>query len=182
MDREELIIERVINGDKHSYKELVSRYQGLAYSLSFRVIKNSQEAEEVAQESFIKAYKALSKFDRRSKFSTWLFRIVYNTAISHIRKRKNVETFEVEKHRATASDPKILEESDRKRYIKEAMDKLKPEDATVLTLFYLREHSIQEISEIMDIKESNVKIKLFRSRKKMGEELRRILKDEVLTL
>lgn len=179
---EEEVIDNIIKGNKSAYSILVEAHKSQTYALAFRIVKNEADAEEVAQDAFIKAYKALGKFDKRSKFSTWLFRIVYNSAISHMRKRKSTLSLNISKHGGLEDNSNSLEENDKKIYITQAMKILKPIDASIITLFYLKEHNIQEIAEILAIKESNVKIKLFRSRQKLADELKRLLSEEVLTL
>ncbi len=81
-------IDKVLNGDSSAFAVLVDRYKTMAFNISARITGSREDAEEVAQDSFVKAYRSLSSFKRNAKFSTWLFRIVYNTSVSHYRKRK----------------------------------------------------------------------------------------------
>ncbi|MFW6275762.1 MAG: sigma-70 family RNA polymerase sigma factor, partial [bacterium] len=81
-------IEEVLKGKTNYFSYIVERYQDIVFSIAFKVLKNREDAEEMAQESFIKAYKSLHTFRGKAKFSTWMYRITYNTCISEVRKRK----------------------------------------------------------------------------------------------
>ena len=87
---DDIIIDRILDGDESQYKILIDKYKSYAFTLALNVLNNQEDAEEVAQDSFIKAFKSLSKFNRQSKFSTWIYRIVTNTAITHRRKKRVV--------------------------------------------------------------------------------------------
>ncbi|MEO1052118.1 MAG: RNA polymerase sigma factor [Bacteroidota bacterium] len=177
------IISEVIGGDKSAYADLVDKYKSYAYSLAYRILNNQEDAEEAAQDAFIKAYHALPKFGGQSKFSTWLYRIVFNTAISYKRKQKHYhDDIEVVHSKFAGELDSSAEKNDRDHFIHLALGKLLPTDAAIITLFYLKEHSLEEISEIMGTKTNTVKVKLFRARKRLAEELKRILKHEAVTL
>jgi len=81
-------IEKVINGDTSAYTNLVNKHKDMVYTIALRIARNHQDAEEIAQDVFLKAFQSLESFRQKSKFSTWLYRIVYNTAISKIRKKQ----------------------------------------------------------------------------------------------
>ena len=95
---EKEILSRVIAGEKELYEKVVDHYQSFCYTLAFRILKNNMEAEEATQDAFIKAYRSLKYFSGNSKFSSWLYRITYNTAITYYRKRKHHEDFEIIKY------------------------------------------------------------------------------------
>ena len=177
------IIGRILTGDEEAYAILINKYKSYAYTIALKIVKDHEEAEEVAQDAFIKVYKHLDKFHQESKFSTWLYRIVFNTAISYQRKHKmKKESIEIVKYTVVAQDQEEIEQEDRKRFIKRAMEKLPVADQTVVTLFYLEELSLEEIGEITGTKANAVKVKLHRARKKLADELRVLLKGEALTL
>ena len=179
------IIDKVLQGDSLSYRFLVDKYQNFVYTLTHKILVEEDEAEEAAQDAFIKSYQALKSFTGKSKFSTWLYRIAFNTAISYKRKHR------IEVSGFDGSDYKIasgmnatdeLNQEERKRFINHAIDRLSPADAVVITLFYKKELTLEEISEVTGMKTSAIKVKLFRARKRLADELRRQLATETESL
>lgn len=180
---EEKIIDRVLAGEEGAYALLVNKHKSYAYTIALKIVRSSEEAEEVAQDAFIKAFQNLRKFNREAKFSTWLYRIVFNTAISYQRKSKMMkESIDIVKYTVAAEETSGAENEDRKRYIKKALSAMSAADSTVITLFYLKELSLEEIGEITGMQTNAVKVKLHRARKKLAEELQKLLKKEALTL
>ncbi len=184
MKEENQIIDSILAGNKDEFRLLVDSYKSLAYSLAYKTLHNHSEAEEATHESFIKAYKALGQFNREAKFSTWLYRIVYNTALTYIRKRKNKESFEIRKFEniSVVNEKNSFEQADQSKYIQLALDRLPESDAAVLSLFYLQELNLEEISAVINMTTGNVKVKLHRARKKMAESLHALLKKETVSL
>lgn len=179
------LIDKILNGDDSNYKVIVEKHQDYAYTIAYRILNNQQEAEEATQDSFIKAFHALKKFNRESKFTTWLYRIVFNTAITYKRKQKtNVSSIDDTRLSETMErkDKDQLELSDKKRFIEKAMEQLLPADSTVLTLFYLKEFSMEEISKITGLKTNAIKVKLHRARKRLADELSGILRSETSSI
>ena len=178
-------IKKVLSGDGQSFAFLVEKHKKMAFNIALKITRNREDAEEVAQDAFIKVYNSLKDFRQKSKFSTWLYKIVYNTAISKIRK-KSLETEDIG---SEITDKEIIVEAnsvisslkneEQKKYLKIALDQLNEIDSLLLTLFYYNENSIEEISEITGISSGNVKIKLFRARKKMYIELEKVLSFEL---
>lgn len=177
------VIDRVLAGEQNLYAELVNRYKGYAYTIALKILQNRPEAEEAAQDAFIKAFHHLSGFNRQSKFSTWLYRIVFNTAISYKRKHRHkfqsIDTAVIEYHHEAAV---TLEKNDKQRYLQQAMAKLNEADRTALTLFYMQEFSLEEISEIMNMQANTIKVRIHRARQRVADELKNILQKEALTL
>jgi RNA polymerase sigma-70 factor (ECF subfamily) len=181
-------IDRIVGGDVNAFSYLVDKYKGMVYTLSLKFLKNAEDAEELAQDVFIKVFNGLKDFKFDSKFSTWLYRITYNAAISKLRK-KQIETRDIENVSLPESQVlntynavNELTKQEQIKYIKLVLEKLNEEDSVILTLFYLQENSIQEICEITGYTESNVKVKLHRARKTFYDELQFILKDEVISI
>jgi RNA polymerase sigma factor (sigma-70 family) len=170
-----LYIEQVLAGNSNSFSYIVDRHKDKAFNLAFRICGNREEAEEIAQDSFMKAYKSLGTFRMKSSFATWLYRIVYNTAISNVRvKRKGV--LSLDDFPADATDfigaNTTEEEAEieyRKSIINFALQKLNEEERGLITLFYFEEMDSDEISEVTGIGKPNIKVKLFRARQKMLE-------------
>ena len=181
-------IKKVLKGNLASYAILVEKHKSLAFTLALRISKNREDAEEIAQDAFLKAYNSLDTFKQESKFSTWLFKIVYNTALSRFRKKQldsmsMEETLVSETYQEVDDDSlKVLHHKERKKIISEALTKLKDDESVVMTLFYLSENSTKEIEEITGFTKSNIKILLHRGRKKLLVELKKILKQEIVDI
>jgi len=179
------LIKAVRRGDLAAFSQIIDKYQHMAFTLANGIVKNKQEAEEVTQDAFFKAYKALDKFKGNAVFSTWLYRIIYNTAISKLRSRKpetsDLDDKEVVQHESLISDNSLnrLEKQERKKVLKKALSRLKEDDAFILILYYYKEQTIEEIEEATGLSKSNVKVKLHRGRKQLQVELQLILQDEL---
>ncbi|WP_276134324.1 RNA polymerase sigma factor [Polluticoccus soli] len=167
------IISLVLNGDQKPFSVLVDRYQHFVFTISMRYVENREEAEEIAQDVFMKAYRSLAGFNGKSKFSTWLYAIAHHTCLSHLRKRKTMMV-SVDAHPAIentllaaekASD-KINTNSTR-NLLDKAMSRLDKQDAEILTLFYQAEQSLEEIATITGQTPNNVKVRLFRARQRL---------------
>ena len=176
----------VIDGDTSAFAALVDRYKDMVFTLSLKMLQNREEAEEAAQDTFIKVYKSLAKFKGQSKFSTWIYQITYNNCLDRLRKqkrsRKVVELDEFTEHevRSLANVLHTIEETERKQLIQKSLNLLAAEENFLLTLYYFNEAYLKEISAIMGINENNVKIKLFRSRKKLATILKNKLEPEII--
>lgn len=178
-------IEKVINGQTNYFSYIVEKYQDIVFSIALKVLRNREDAEEMAQESFIKAYKSLHTFKGTAKFSTWLYRITYNNCISEVRKKKqhSVSTNDIEiKDETEEVNLDGIPEEKRAECIKAAMGKLPEDEYTLILLYYFKEQSIEEISNITKLTESNTKVKLYRARKKLYKILNEMLKEEIYTI
>ena len=170
-------IDRVLNGDVAAYAMLVAKHKNLVFSIALKIVANREDAEEVAQDCFLKVFQALKTFERKSKFSTWLYRIVYNAAISKTRK-KRVEMVPMDNYvNDNYTEDEVsggIDEIDpemQKVMIERAMERLTDDDNLLITLFYKGENSIGDISNITGLSMSNVKVRLHRIRKKLHHEL-----------
>jgi RNA polymerase sigma-70 factor (ECF subfamily) len=150
----------------------------MVYTFALKIVKIPEDAEEIAHDAFVKAYQSLGSFKRESKFSTWLYRIVFNECVSRLRKKK-LETISIDEPRfnyleieETYSFLKELNDQEQKIEILKAVDSLPDDERSLITLFYLQECNIKEIVEITAYSESNVKIKLFRARKRLFEKMK----------
>jgi len=183
------LIEQTLAGNQFAYADLVKRHQRFVFTLAMRFAKGREDAEEIAQDCFVKAYRSLASFQGQSKFSTWLYSIVYTTAMTFLRK-KRVDTdsiddegtfVQIESHES-AYDTNNVENKSRSYYLNQAIEQLLPDDATIITLFYKGEQSLEEIAQTMGIETNTVKVKLFRARQRLKEKLERNLKHEVKEL
>lgn len=168
-------IQLVLNGNKSAFANIVEIHKDNVFTLAVKICGNREDAEEVAQDSFVKAYRNLGSFKQNSKFATWLYKIVYNTAISCIRKRKK-QVLQLDNFPADYSDfsrdNSFEEDADteyKKALLAFALQKININDRAIISMHYLQEMSIDEISKATGIKGSNLKVKLFRSRKKLQE-------------
>jgi RNA polymerase sigma factor (sigma-70 family) len=175
-----IYIEQVIAGKINAFSYIVDRHKDKAYNLAFRICGNHEEAEEIAQDSFLKAYRSLNGFKMKSSFATWLYRIVYNTAISHVRIRKK-GILSLEDFPADATDfignntsEEEAEKEFRSSLINFALQKITEEERGLISLFYYEEMSTEEISDVTGISKSNIKVKLFRARQKMSEIIEKV--------
>jgi RNA polymerase sigma-70 factor (ECF subfamily) len=165
------IIGNVLKGDGQSYSMLVDRYRSFVFSISLRYIKSREDAEEVAQDVFVKAYRALSNFKGESKFSTWLYTVTTTTCISFLRKKK-VEVYSLDDEsvfeRADNFDGGMtanhVEQKSKVNMVNEAIQMLNPDDAHIITLFYKGEQTLDEIAQILGKEPNAVKVQLHRGR------------------
>src|SRR5690606_37254560 len=167
-------IESVKKGNHSDYAILIERYKDKAFSLLTRMLKNNMEAEEVLQDCFLKAFKGLNNFKGESKFSTWFYKIVYNSALSRLSVKKRKTEMEMssleEKFNLTYDqDINLTEQKDLSSYLKEMINKLPPNYASVISMFYLEGFNCEEISEVMGTSVNNIKVMLHRSRSVLKE-------------
>jgi len=168
------IIDSVRKGNDSDYSIIVNRYKNKAFSMLKRMLKNEFDAEEVLQDCFLKAYKSLNAFKGEAKFSTWFYRIVYNTALTKLssQKRKTEsEMTSVEDHYNLESQygADEIEMKDLSKFVQETITKLPERYSAVITMFYLNEMTIDEISGVMGLTVSNVKVMLHRSRNSLRD-------------
>lgn len=166
-------INKISNGDVNAFAFLIDAYKNMVFSLAFKMTKNREEAEEISQDTFIKAFKNIKEFKGDSKFSTWLYRIAYFTALDAIKKNKKENyTFTINEvtYNQIVEVETILETINRKERaitIEKCLNLLPEEERTLLWMFYFDELSLKEIIEVTGLSEANLKVKLHRARKKM---------------
>lgn len=163
------IIESIRNGNHSDYSLLIDKYKNRAFSMLSRMLKNEMDAEEVLQDCFLKAFNGLKNFKQEAKFSTWFYRIVYNTALTRLSgKRRKIESemssLDDQLELQSDYDFKNSEKADLNRFIQEMIEQLPPKHATIINLFYIEGMSCEEISEVMNSTVTNVKVMLHRSR------------------
>lgn len=186
--QEQVYINEIKGGDTVSYSFIIDKYQHMVYTIAFRILGNIEDSQDVAQESFIKAYQQIRQYEGKSKFSTWLYTIVYRTAISKLKENKiktiSISNSIIENYSQDYTSPQFvqLQLNDEQRQIKHAIQKLPQTEALLITLFYINENTTREIHEITGLSLANIKIKLFRARKKLEKDLRFLIKQELDTL
>jgi RNA polymerase sigma factor (sigma-70 family) len=184
VDRDIPTIERILKGEVAAFKELVERHKDYAFTVALRILNSREEAEEAAQDAFIRAYNALATFNRDAKFSTWLYRIVVNCALTVQQKRK-IKTEDLDKAQILrggndAADG--MKQKEQRYFIERALKLLSPDDVTMITLFYLKENSLEEIAESIGIETNTVKVKLHRARKRLADVMQEMMKGEQKSL
>ena len=167
--QEDKLINDIKAGDHRSYSLIINRYKDMVFTLCIRLVKNPMNAEELTQDSFLKAFRSINSYRSESKFSTWLYRIAYNTCISSLRKNGEVES-EIDERSLASSENlglKKMETDDRDAQLTTLLSQLKSEEQLMVQLFYLEEQSIKEIEVITGLSESNIKVKLHRVKQKL---------------
>jgi RNA polymerase sigma factor (sigma-70 family) len=178
-------IEQIAAGNSNAFSFIVDRHKDKAYNLAFRICGNHEEAEELAQDSFLKAYRSLTGFRMKSSFATWLYRIVYNTTISHVRiKKKGVLSLEDFPADATdfisgSTNEEEAEKEYRSSLVNFALQKINEEERALVSLYYYDEMSTDEIADVTGLSKSNIKVKLFRARQKMLEIIEKVEKKKL---
>lgn len=173
------IIDLVLKGQQKAFAVLVERYQHYVHTLALKYIQQQEEAEELAQDVFVKAYNALADFNRASKFSTWLYTITRNTCLSHLRRSNIIYDKITDEHTELPIHQLTVEKRSKKEQLNKAIEMLPKSERITLTLFYLHEQSIQEVSMITGDNTNNVKVRLYRARKKLKEIIEQHFKEEL---
>jgi len=185
---DQIYIDKVLAGDTNAFAYLINKYKNMSYTIAIKIVKSHEDAEEVAQDSFLKAYEKLNTFKGNAKFSTWLYTIVYRNAITKIRKKKvtttDIDDYVIDNHSEGDDFPQLeaLKNEEQQKYVREAIGKLAEKDALLITLFYMNDNTIEEIEQITGLSQTNIKVKLFRARKKLNLELSGLLKEELNTI
>jgi RNA polymerase sigma factor (sigma-70 family) len=183
------IISKVLRGEQASFAQLVERYQKFVFTLVLRFTDSREDAEEIAQDVFVKAYRSLADFRGESKFSTWLYTVVRTSCLTFLRKKKldtqsidNERTFLQLENRESGFRADTIEQKSRHAMVNEAIRMLSPDDAQVITLFYKGEQSLGEIGRIMGLDPNTVKVKLHRARHRLKDKLEKFFSHEVQEL
>lgn len=166
-------VQQVLSGNTSAFSYFVETYQDMAMTIAYRICGNMQDAEDVVQESFVKAYRNLHSFRSESKFSSWFYRIVYNTAVTHTRSRMWVSDSDIplsEVWETSDFDTDVqIESAERTEMVQQVLNKMPKGDALLLTLYYMEDNAVKDIAKITGLNEANVKVKLFRARKLFKE-------------
>ncbi len=165
------LIGRIKEGNYVAYNLLIKRYNKYVWSILYQILKNREEVEEAYQDTFMKVYRSLEQYNDQSKFSSWLYKIAYNTGLDYAKKRK-IRTIDIDNAYAVGEEAKVIDVMERnsvRKQLEMYLEKIPADEATILKLFYFQEMSVKEVAEILEMTETNVKTKLFRSRKKLAE-------------
>ena len=186
INKEEFSLEALNSGDRKEFSRLVERYSGKIYNLALKILNDPQDAEDVLQETFLKAYRGLPSFEGRSKLSTWLFRIASNEALMIIRKRRPELILALEQNDTQSAEAEVEESEivdwcclpeqellsgEARQFLDKAIQNLSASLRVVFVLRDIEGLSIRETSEALGISEAAIKIRLLRARLKLREEL-----------
>ncbi len=185
--REEALVKRAKQGELRAFEELILQHEKIVYNLALRMMKQSEDAKDISQEVFLKAYRNIRNFDERSRFSTWLYRITTNTCIDELRKRQKKPSLSIEEEmdgeeggilRQIAAAGDTPEESllrtEQKSEILQALNKLSPEHRTIVVFRDVQGLSYEEIAEILEIGLGTVKSRISRGRAQLKQEILKI--------
>ena len=171
---DEILIQQALTGRQSAFAMLVKRYEKYVFTLALRFVKNREDANEVAQDCFLRMFRYMADFRGECKFTTWLYKIVYSTSLNHLRKQNpdilSLDDAERPIRLKDESAPDItaaLERNDRNAALQRAIELLAPDDSMIITLFYLYEQSLDEICQVMDLSMTNAKTKLCRARQRL---------------
>ncbi len=177
-------IKQVLKGDQDAFAELVELYKDKVFQICYRMLGNRHEAEDIAQEAFLRAYVNIESFNQNRKFSTWLFRIATNLCIDRIRKKKPDYFLDAEvagtegltMYSQVAADVQLpedeVENMELQETIQEEISKLPEKYRSVIVLKYIEELPLQEISDILDLPLGTVKTRVHRGREALRKQLR----------
>jgi RNA polymerase sigma-70 factor (ECF subfamily) len=168
----------VLAGDQALFAQLVQRYQSYVFTLVLRFTDNREDAEEISQDVFVKAYRSLADFRGDAKFSTWLYTVVRTTCITFLRK-KRLDTTSLDNERTSLQlesresgfKANTIEQKSKHAMVNAAIRMLSPDDSQILTLFYKGEQSLEEIGRVMSLEPNTVKVKLHRARNRLKEKM-----------
>lgn len=180
------VIRRILQGEKDAYAIVVEKYKSYVFTLTMRFVKTREDAEEVAQDIFVKAYRSLADFRGDSKFSTWLYTIVNTTCITFLRKKRletksldDEKTFELADSVDSGMRANQVEQKSRIDMVNRAILMLSEDDAEVITLFYKAEQTLEEIAKVMGIEQNAVKVRLHRARQRLKTKMEQNFKPEL---
>ncbi|MBQ3568676.1 MAG: sigma-70 family RNA polymerase sigma factor [Anaerotignum sp.] len=178
------LIRRAKQGDMLAFEELILQHEKIVYNLALRMMNHSEDAQDISQEVFLKAYRSLQNFDERSAFSTWLYRITHNTCIDEMRKRKGKQSYSLEEElesadgsmqRQVADAGDTPEESlmrkEQKSEILQALDTLSEEHKAAIILRDVKGMAYEEIAEILELSLGTVKSRISRARNQLKTEI-----------
>ncbi|HHY41010.1 MAG TPA: RNA polymerase sigma factor [Syntrophaceticus sp.] len=169
------LVQRTLAGELSAFEKLVCRYQQAVFSIVFRILRNKEEAEDIVQESFIKCYQSLDKYDQGRPFTPWLYRIASNLALTRVRQLKKQRLIPWETASSQLADRNAvnpaasLEAVEIKQEVSSYLAKLKPLDQLVIILRYYQDLNYDEIAYILDTTRNNVEVRLCRARQRLRQ-------------
>jgi RNA polymerase sigma factor (sigma-70 family) len=169
-----VLVKKAISGDTEALSLLIDKYKNNAYNLAISIVKDKESAKDITQDSFLKVLENIDRFKSESKFSTWLYRIVYNESLQYIHKSKriiitDIESAKIENYSDVSSS---IDDKYQDLDLYKAIENLDDNERNIILLFYLAEKSIKEINTVTGLNIPNIKVILHRARKKLFESLK----------
>lgn len=164
-------VERCLDGDKKVFGYILDKYQGIVFNLACRMISNRDDAADVTQNVFLKAYTRLSLFDPKYKFFSWLYRIAVNESLKFVKKATGVKDYDLNEAPGSTENDQSFEETEQSNVLNSIVNSLQPDYRIVIVLRHYQELTYLEISELLNIPEKTVKSRLFSARKLLREKL-----------
>lgn len=168
------LVTLTLNGELRAFEELVERYQKILYNTVLKIVQDADDAHDITQAGFIKAFENLRSYKPQHKFFSWLYRIVVNESLNALRSRKGTEAIDSGFTAAVKDPAELYEDTEREQYVDKALQMLTPENRAVVVLRHFQDLSYKDIAHILDIPEKTVKSRLFSARQ--------LLKDKLLKL
>ncbi|MFB5677627.1 RNA polymerase sigma factor SigW [Paenibacillus terreus] len=177
------LVRLILKGDQRAFAELVELYKDKIFHLTYRMLGNRHEAEDMVQETFLRVYRNLDKYDPNQKFSTWIYRIATNLCIDRLRRRKPTYSLDAEINEQEGSDGYAMLPSDERTpegetllletqtQIREAIDSLPAKYKSIMVLRYLQDMSLQEISDVLNLPVTTIKTRVHRGREFLRKKL-----------
>jgi RNA polymerase sigma-70 factor, ECF subfamily len=184
---EAALVRRVQQGDEMAFREVVDRYQAKVFSIIYGILRNRNDAEDIAQQVFAKIYFSIKNFDFRSSLLTWIYKITVNECYDYLRKKKvrklvyESDFSEEEAQRMERAEPgteakqNLDEDLARRDLVMKLLSKVSEEDRELLMLKEVEGHSVEELASIMGMNENTIKVKLFRARQKLVKSASRLM-------
>lgn len=185
---EALLVRRAQGGDQMAFREIVERFQAKVFSIIYGILRNRNDAEDIAQQVFAKVYFSLPNFDFRSSLLTWIYKITVNECYDYLRKKKvrklvyESDFSEEESQRiqnseaSTDAEPLVDERLAQRDLVMKLLEKVSEEDRNLILLKEVEGHSVEELAEMTGMNENTIKVKLFRARQKLVKAAGRLLK------
>lgn len=179
-NEDDALVARCLAGEAEAFRSLVERHQHSVFSIALRMVGNREEAMDLAQETFVRAFASLRRYRPDGRFEAWLRRIVTNLCLNHLRRPPSVSLEEVELDEATDSDPaRIFLAQEKAHAIQQAIDNLPPDYRAVIVLRFTEGLSYREMSEVLNLPESTIDTRLHRAKKMLRQRLKRVIEDEM---
>lgn len=168
------LVTLTLKGEMRAFEELVDRYQKVLYNTVLKIVQDADDAHDITQSGFVKAFENLGSYKSQHKFFSWLYRIVVNESLNALRGRKETEDIDSGLMAAVKNPAEVYEDTEREQYIDKALQMLTPENRAVVVLRHFQDLTYKEIAHVLDIPEKTVKSRLFTARQ--------LLKDRLLKL
>jgi RNA polymerase sigma-70 factor (ECF subfamily) len=173
---DELIVSQAVSGDKELFRLLVRRHERAVYGMGLSFFRNMEDASDFTQEVFLKAYRSLSRFEGRSRFSTWLYKVAYNTAVNEVSRRKEYQSLaeeDIEKLVSSGGTPEHAAiQNAARNSVQSALNELPERFKVCVDLYFFYDRSYQEIEAITGFPVNTIKSHVFRAKKILREKLK----------